>query len=126
MSSNQNLTDSIKQSQKEVYRKSLPTSKWSSRSAENYKKIDQVGEGTFGKVYKAQLEDPNDLLNHKIFALKKILKQKKTKEINQRHTAEKEHLKIDEFSDMNNLKFFWDQKLEELKSRSLTALDKAS
>jgi len=73
MSSNQNLTDSIKQSQKEVYRKSLPTSKWSSRSAENYKKIDQVGEGTFGKVYKAQLEDPNDLLNHKIFALKKIL-----------------------------------------------------
>ena len=73
MSINQNLTESIKQPQKEVYRKSLPTSKWSSRSAENYKKIDQVGEGTFGKVYKAQLEDPNDLFNHKIFALKKIL-----------------------------------------------------
>ena len=73
MSSNQNLIEPLKQPQKEVYRKSLPTSKWSSRSAENYKKIDQVGEGTFGKVYKAQLEDPNDLFNHKIFALKKIL-----------------------------------------------------
>ena len=59
----------------------------------------------------------------KITVLKKVLKKKKTTELKRRHTAEKEHLKIDEFSDMNNLKFFWDQKLEELKSRSLTALD---
>ena len=59
----------------------------------------------------------------KITVLKKVLKKKKTNELKRRHTAEKEHLKIDEFSDMNNLKFFWDQKLEELKSRSLTALD---
>ena len=54
----------------------------------------------------------------KITALKKVLKQKKTKEIKKRHTAEKEHLKIDEFSDINNLNFYWDQKLQELQSRS--------
>ena len=59
----------------------------------------------------------------KITVLKKVLKKKKTTELKRRHTVEKEHLKIDEFSDMNNLKFFWDKKLEELKVRSLAALD---
>lgn len=59
----------------------------------------------------------------KITVLKKVLKKKKTNELKRRHTAEKENLKIDEFSDMNNLKFFWDKKLEELKVRSLAALD---
>ena len=59
----------------------------------------------------------------KITALKKVLKQKKTKEIKQRHTAEKEHLKIDEFSDINNLNFYWDQKLQELQSRSQATLE---
>ena len=39
-----------------------------------------------------------EICDNKISALKKVLKQKKAKEINQRHTAEKEHLKIDEFS----------------------------
>ena len=61
------------QNQKEIYKKSESLNKKSFRSAEHYKKIDQVGEGTFGKVYKAQLEDPNDKNNHKIYALKKIL-----------------------------------------------------
>lgn len=64
-----------------------------------------------------------EICDKKITALKKILKQKKTKEINQRHTAEKEHLKIDEFSDINNLKFLWDKKFEELEVRSQAALD---
>ena len=64
-----------------------------------------------------------EICDKKIVALKKILKQKKTKEINQRHTAEKEHLKIDEFSDINNLKFLWDKKFEELEARSQAALD---
>jgi hypothetical protein len=41
-----------------------------------------------------------EISDKKIAALKKVLKQKKTKEIKQRHTAEKEHLKIDEFSDI--------------------------
>ena len=59
----------------------------------------------------------------KISALKNILKQKKIKEINQRHTAEKEHLKIDEFSDTNNLKFYYDKKLEELQAKSQATLE---
>ena len=64
-----------------------------------------------------------EISDKKIAALKKVLKQKKTKEIKQRHTAEKEHLKIDEFSDINNLKFFWDNKFEDLRIRSQTAFD---
>ena len=59
----------------------------------------------------------------KIIVLKKVLKKKKTTELKRRHTVEKEHLKIDEFSDVNNLRFFWDKKLEELKVRSLAAFD---
>lgn len=61
--------------------------------------------------------------NEKIEALKKILKQKKIKETNQRHTAEKENLKIDEYSNINNLNYVWSKKFEELQSRSQTALD---
>ena len=64
-----------------------------------------------------------EVCDNKIQALKKILKQKKAKEINQRHTAEKEHLKIDEFSDINNLKFYWDKKFQELQSKSQAALE---
>ena len=64
-----------------------------------------------------------EICDNKISALKKILKQKKAKEINQRHTAEKEHLKIDEFSDINNLKFYWDKKFQELQSKSQAALE---
>ena len=61
--------------------------------------------------------------SEKIDALKKILKQKKVKEINQRHNVEKENLKIDQFSDVNNLNFLWEKKFEELQARSQSALD---
>ena len=61
--------------------------------------------------------------NEKIEALKKILKQKKSKEINQRHKAEKENLKIDEYSDISNLNDLWTKKFEELQSRSQQALE---
>ena len=61
--------------------------------------------------------------NEKIEALKKILKVKKSKEINKRHTAEKENLKIDQFSDENNLNYLWEKKFEELQTRSQAALD---
>ena len=61
--------------------------------------------------------------NDKIEALKKILKQKKAKEINKRHTTEKDNLKLDEFSDVNNLNYLWTQKFEELQARSQLALD---
>ena len=64
-----------------------------------------------------------EISDKKIAALKKVLKQKKAKEIKQRHTAEKEHLKIDEFADVNNLKFYWDKKFEELRTRSQAAFD---
>ena len=64
-----------------------------------------------------------EISDKKITALKKALKQKRTKEIKQRHTAEKEHLKIDEFADVNNLKFYWDKKFEELRIRSQAAFD---
>ena len=64
-----------------------------------------------------------EVSDKKIAALKKVLKQKKAKEIKQRHTAEKEHLKIDEFADVNNLKFYWDKKFEELRTRSQAAFD---
>jgi hypothetical protein len=61
--------------------------------------------------------------NERIEALKKVLKQKKTKEIKKRHNTEKENLKIDEYSDINNLNFSWNQKFEELQSRSQAALE---
>ena len=61
--------------------------------------------------------------NERIEALKKVLKQKKTKEIKKRHNTEKENLKIDEYSDINNLNFSWTQKFEELQSRSQAALE---
>jgi hypothetical protein len=61
--------------------------------------------------------------NQKIDALKKILKEKKTSELTKRHTVEKENLKVDEYSEVNNLNFLWSQKFEELQSRSKAALD---
>ena len=62
--------------QKTPIRQTLPLSQWSCRSADLYKKVDQVGEGSFGKVYKAELIDESSPNNHKIFALKKILMDK--------------------------------------------------
>lgn len=62
-------------------------------------------------------------IDKKITALKKLLNQKKLKEMKQRHIAEKEHLKIDEFSDINNLQFYWEQKFSELNSKSEAAFE---
>jgi len=45
----------------------------------------------------------------KIIVLK-ILKQKKSKEINQRHITEKENLKLDDFSDVNYFNYLRTQK----------------
>lgn len=60
--------------QKDTYRKQVPIKDWPSRSADIYTKIDQVGEGTFGKVYKAEYKDPsNKAAKPEIVALKKIL-----------------------------------------------------
>ena len=59
---------------KDSYRKQVPLKDWPSRSADLYSKIDQVGEGTFGKVYKAEYRDPSNKTGKpEIVALKKIL-----------------------------------------------------
>lgn len=38
--------------------KRLPIAQWQSRGVDLYEKVDQVGEGTFGKVYKAKYKPP--------------------------------------------------------------------
>ena len=64
-----------------------------------------------------------DEYNTKIEALKKILKQKKSKEIIKRHYTEKENLIQDKNSDIDNLNYLWEKKFEELQTKSQTALD---
>ena len=54
----------------------LPMKQWTCRSADLFLKINQVGRGTFGEVYKAQYKDPKLSLlkpSSKFVALKKIL-----------------------------------------------------
>lgn len=53
------------------YTKRVPSSQWACRQVDNYEKVDQVGEGTFGKVYKAKLK--NSTKNNTYVALKRIL-----------------------------------------------------
>lgn len=63
------------------YTKRVPVSQWPSKSADLYEKVSQVGEGTFGKVYKAryksvpgskgQQQNPN--YKNEYVALKRIL-----------------------------------------------------
>ena len=58
------------------YNKRIPTSQWSCKNAELYEKVYQVGEGTFGKVYKAKLKalpGKNFNMTSDYVALKRIL-----------------------------------------------------
>lgn len=48
-----------------------PMKEWKCRSTELYSKINQVGEGTFGKVYKAELKQKGE--KSQLVALKRIL-----------------------------------------------------
>ena len=61
--------------------------------------------------------------NEKIEYLKKILKEKKIKEVNKRHYNEKENLKQDQNIDINSLNELWDKKYQELQAKSQSALD---
>lgn len=45
------------------YTKRVPTSQWKSRDADLYEKVYQVGEGTFGKVYKARFKSTSTPTN---------------------------------------------------------------
>ena len=59
---------------KDTYRKQLPLSQWSSRSSTLYTKLEKVGEGTYGKVFKVEYNDPSKKTSKpQIVALKKIL-----------------------------------------------------
>lgn len=64
-----------------------------------------------------------EICNKKIESLKSILKQKKTKEISKRHYKEKKNLIQDKVSDVDNLSYLWDQRFEELQSKSKLALE---
>jgi len=53
-----------------------PIAQWSCNKADLYERVDQVGEGTFGKVYKARIKGPgkhNLDIKSEFVALKKIL-----------------------------------------------------
>ena len=64
-----------------------------------------------------------DECNKKIEALKKILNQKKSKEIIKTHYTEKENLMQDKNINIDNLNYLWDKKFEELQMKSQTTLD---
>lgn len=58
------------------YSNRVPMSNWSCKNVESYEKVDQVGEGTFGKVYKARYKSSNKnnlKTTSEFVALKKIL-----------------------------------------------------
>jgi len=58
------------------YTKRVPTSDWPCRNADSYEKVHQVGEGTFGKVYKAKLKSlpsKSQIMKSDYVALKRIL-----------------------------------------------------
>jgi cyclin-dependent kinase 12/13 len=59
------------------YMKRIPASQWASRSSDLYERVYQVGEGTFGKVYKAKVKSlpvgGKSLTLDQHVALKKIL-----------------------------------------------------
>jgi cyclin-dependent kinase 12/13 len=55
------------------YIKRVPSSQWASRSSDMYEKVLQVGEGTFGKVYKAKIKGAKNLSQGEHVALKRIL-----------------------------------------------------
>ena len=64
-----------------------------------------------------------EVCNTKIEHLKSVLRQRKTKEISKRHFTEKKNLIQDKVSDIDSLNYLWDQRFEELQTKSKSALD---
>ena len=64
-----------------------------------------------------------EVCNTKIEHLKSVLRQRKTKEISKRHHTEKKNLIQDKVSDIDSLNYLWDQRFEELQTKSKSALE---
>ena len=64
-----------------------------------------------------------EVCNTKIEHLKSVLRQRKTKEISKRHCTEKKNLIQDKVSDIDSLNYLWDQRFEELQTKSKSALE---
>ena len=64
-----------------------------------------------------------EICTKKIEQLKSALKQKEAKEISKRHYKEKKNLIQDKVSDIDNLSYLWDQRFQELQSKSQLALE---
>ena len=64
-----------------------------------------------------------EVCNTKIEHLKSVLRQRKTKEISKRHYTEKKNLIQDKVSDIDSLNYLWDQRFEELQTKSKSALE---
>ena len=64
-----------------------------------------------------------EICTKKIEQIKSALKQKQAKEISKRHYKEKKNLIQDKVSDIDNLSYLWDQRFQELQSKSQLALD---
>ena len=64
-----------------------------------------------------------EVCNTKIEHLKSVLRQRKTKEISKRHFTEKKNLIQDKVSDIDRLNYLWDQRFEELQTKSKSALE---
>ena len=64
-----------------------------------------------------------EICNTKIEHLKSVLRQRKTKEISKRHFTEKKNLIQDKVSDIDSLNYLWDQRFEELQTKSKSALE---
>ena len=64
-----------------------------------------------------------EICNAKIEHLKSVLRQRKTKEISKRHFTEKKNLIQDKVSDIDSLNYLWEQRFEELQTKSKSALE---
>ena len=64
-----------------------------------------------------------EICNTKIEHLKSVLRQRKTKEISKRHFTEKKNLIQDKVSDIDSLNYLWEQRFEELQTKSKLALE---
>ena len=64
-----------------------------------------------------------EICTKKIEQIKSALKQKQAKEISKRHYKEKKNLIQDKVSDIDNLSYLWDQRFQELQSKSQLALE---